>query len=179
MDKFKVNQNAWHYKFAKFSLGKIFTQPKDFCSYWRMVFVWSPLMLLLYSIMLLGIFVHICMIGYFIYTDLPTAGIVVIIVSIVFGITTIIKTSIKKFFTWLATTWLLKGIGWAVKFIVITCIGSIVGLIVVTLGNSIIYLYNKIRPKKSTRTRQPSIIYTKYKSLKEKYCPMVEYVGKE
>lgn len=189
MKAFVVNKNSITYKInSDLVWGNIFSVPKDFCTYWRHTLVYAPIsfiglvaifhvFMMIMSAIILSFWFHpiegfsviggvlliigitLGIIGFFYYTERFWVNRVLIpLVKYIF------QPLWKYIFRWpfVALSWVLTKI-----FVFIIDIGY--------------YFWKKLPERKVKVTdenlppKEPSMIMLKYKSLKEKYCPMVVY----
>lgn len=192
METFKVRPDSLSYKWTN-SLSTRwadeYDRPKDYCAYWRHVLLWSPLMFAI--LVLLFAFIGSIIIGAIMNPGDAAGiiGLVVILGGIIYGV-----------------VWFLENYGNRFVVPVIEFIWKWSGLhflIVTVLGTAFVWFFTKIgdwltayfvwrderKPKKEPKPkakpveRDPtwwenlkSFFYTRYKSWKENYCPMLEYV---
>jgi hypothetical protein len=188
MKTFKVNQDSLSFKFANhlsFAVegmgddrwGKSY--PKDFCTYWRHVILWSPLMI----ITLMAI---LCLAGamLFIAIQTPSESIfaIMFISTVTLGLLGVEWLN-KKLHIWRGFLWLMNHGPIQVLSFIFRPIGWVLSWLFVKFIDFCVWgaeVWEKIRgPKRAAldgATKRPSMLMQKYASIKRKYCPMVEYV---
>jgi hypothetical protein len=203
MEKVKIDRESWHFKLTDMLFNDI--ESVDFCSYWRWfalaMITTLGFVTFMVSLVILLIFAIITSPGY-----IGAAGLFIAVIFGLAAIIHISLGWItKNFDKWYVKypVFSLIGVGFialvtamimipifagAVGYLLLMVAGiglvSVAALVIVAgcaalgtwIGNWYAdRVYNGITSNRVAK--EPSIFVTRYKSWKEKYCPMVEYVN--
>jgi hypothetical protein len=196
METFKVDEKSWSFRFANLLSFKLndyghgvwdHDYPKDFCTYWRHVLLWSPILLCFYlAAAAVGAAIGWVIIGSaFTATSMFFTVLGMILTILVIALT--ISAFLHFCGDWIAGVlkWIWEHGPLQVLSFIFTPIGAGLAYVFVKIVELFLWMKGPAKPAKPTKSKapkkpkQPSLWMQKYLALKGQYCPMVEYSGSE
>jgi len=194
MNTFKIDENSLSFKFANYlsfpfngmrHTSYFSNYPKDFCTYWRHVLLWSPLILLFFTVTAAAFAFCIGALLYGAFTEpgqfFVMLGVIVAFVVTVFGSIFILENT--KQWTVPVISWLWNHGPRQVLSFIFVPIGNAFNWVFVKIGDGFLAMFPpKIVDYDSDGEvveAQPSLWMQRYLALKGKYCPMIEYTNNE
>lgn len=191
MNSYTIDEKSISYKFVKRLSFKFFDgeedYPKDFCTYWRHVLLWSPLFLAMLLLISLYFLFAVYLLFYLLIGEtlqflIALSVIFFVVMAIIGCIETFKKTKyiIIPFVSWVWN----RGPKQVLSFI-FRPLGFVLNWLFLKTGDAVfstVDLVHNIKKRKVTESsdkdyveKQPSMLKQRYMSLKEKCCPLVEY----
>lgn len=168
------NKSLW-WKLIGINGTKANPYPKDFCTFWRHTFVNSVLCFMAISFISMLVFYTFVMIliGIYLYQSdflIFIGGMILIVAAI--GVISYIVAKLKDTeFVYYLALGLYYLIGVPVKYTIVIPVAYMFNKLVLVIGS----VLSKFKIKSKSKSDNPTIVIQYYRSLKEKYCPMMEY----